>query len=197
MLLDNFEFQATKPYTSTTEAIDVVRQLNQTGQRIVPETAPTDFVKPRWKEYVIQADKVDRHYYELCLLATVKDGLKSGDLSVKGSKQYRSFADYLLPPEEWSELQQKQQLPTTFATDYQAYLEQRSQALDTALKAITPLLMENKLTDVRLEDEKLIITPLTKLVPDAAEKLSHQVYQLLPRIRLTDLLIEVGSGIDL
>lgn len=71
--------------------------------------------------------------------------------------------------------------------------KQRSQALDTALKAITPLLMANKLTDVRLEDEKLIITPLTKLVPDAAEKLSHQVYQLLPRIRLTDLLIEVDA----
>nr|WP_269321115.1 Tn3 family transposase [Fischerella sp. PCC 9605] len=193
LLLESFEFQAAKPYTSITQAIDVLRQLNETGQRTVPETAPVDFIKPRWQEHIFQADKIDRHYYELCILATLKDGLNSGDLSVKGSKQYRNFDDYLLPPSDWSALQQQQQIPITIPTDCQTYLEQRSQELDEALKNIEPLLVENKLTDVRLEDEKLIITPLTKLVPEEAEKLSHQIYQLLPRIKLTDLLIEVDA----
>lgn len=36
------------------DAIDLIRHMNDTGARKVPEDAPTAFIKARWKPLVIQ-----------------------------------------------------------------------------------------------------------------------------------------------
>ena len=40
---------------------------------------------------------VDRRFYELCALAELRDRLRSGDIWVTGSRQYRDFDTYLIP----------------------------------------------------------------------------------------------------
>jgi len=58
---------------------------------------PTGFVKPRWRPHVYASGGVDRHFYELCALAELRDRLRAGDIWVTGSRQYRDFETYLIP----------------------------------------------------------------------------------------------------
>ena len=39
---------------------------------------------------------IDRRYYELCVLAELRDRLRAGEVWVAGSRQYRSFEERLI-----------------------------------------------------------------------------------------------------
>ncbi|WP_171866239.1 hypothetical protein, partial [Escherichia coli] len=49
-----------------------------------------------WKPLVITPEGLDRKFYEICALSELKNALRSGDIWVKGSRQFRDFDDYLL-----------------------------------------------------------------------------------------------------
>lgn len=48
--------------------------------RKVPDDAPTSFVRKRWESLVRTSDGLDRRFYELCVLAELKNSLRSGDI---------------------------------------------------------------------------------------------------------------------
>jgi hypothetical protein len=88
------------------EALEILRELNATGARNVPTGAPTLFVPTRWQGYLDEAAaKGDttayRHYWELCTLLALRDGLRSGDVYVPGSRRYDNPAAYLFTPAQW------------------------------------------------------------------------------------------------
>ena len=71
-----------------------------TGARKVPDHAPMAFVKARWKPLVITDEGLDRRFYEICVLSELKNSLRSGDIWVQGSRQFRDFEEYLLSTEK-------------------------------------------------------------------------------------------------
>src|SRR3546814_1552386 len=84
---------------------------------LVPVDAPTSFIKKRWKKLVITDVGIDRRYYELCALSELKNALRSGDIWVQGSRQFKDFEDYLVPPAKFARLKQSSELPLAVATD--------------------------------------------------------------------------------
>ena len=106
LLLAEFEFHAAPAADDLMRALDVLRELNSTGKRRVPDNAPTGFVEPRWQPYVFEAGgTINRRFYELCTLSALRDRLRSGDVWVRGSRQYRSFETYLIPAETFEKMQ--------------------------------------------------------------------------------------------
>ncbi|MDQ2709684.1 MAG: hypothetical protein M3Z25_19565 [Actinomycetota bacterium] len=68
-------------------AVEVLKKLNTHGGRKVPEDAPTSFVPTRYAEYLEKArtagdDTGYRHYWELCVILKLRDGLRSGYIFV-------------------------------------------------------------------------------------------------------------------
>jgi hypothetical protein len=45
-----------------------------------------------------------RHYWELTVLLALRDGLRTGDVFVPGSRRYSDPAAYLLQPQAWGSL---------------------------------------------------------------------------------------------
>jgi Domain of unknown function (DUF4158) len=89
------------------EAVSILKDLNRLGGRKVPDDAPTSFVPSRFADYLAQAKKSGedvayRHYWELCALLGLRDGLRSGDVHVPGSRRYADPATYLFTPEKWA-----------------------------------------------------------------------------------------------
>ena len=89
------------------DAVEVLRELYATGARKVPPDAPAGFVPTRWRGYLTQAEAdgdtiAYRHYWELCVLLGVRDGLRSGDVWVPGSRRYADPASYLITSPEWA-----------------------------------------------------------------------------------------------
>jgi len=189
-LLSTLKFQGIHRRQSLLKAVETLRLMNQDEQVVVPKNAPREFVPRRWRPYVFDDEKIDRTYYELCVLSELSLALRSGDIWVPGSRRYLPFDEYLLPPQAWKSLQASQKFLTC-----DQYLEQRRPQLHEGLEQITRLLSEGQLPDVALEKGRLTITPLKADVPEQVEEWSDRVYDLLPRIHLTDLLMEVDSWI--
>ncbi len=60
----------------------------------------------RWARYLEKAAKdgdvtAYRHHWELCVLMALRDGLRSGDVYVPGSRRYADPASFLLTPQQW------------------------------------------------------------------------------------------------
>ncbi|MNC43072.1 hypothetical protein D3C75_919150 [compost metagenome] len=57
------------------------------SKRKVPECAPLDFVTNRWQKHVFDEDgTINRHYYEMAALTELRNYVRSGDVSIVGSR---------------------------------------------------------------------------------------------------------------
>ena len=54
--------------------------------------------RKEWNRPATGEGSPNRRLYETAVLATLRDELRSGDVWVKRSANYRSFDSYLLPP---------------------------------------------------------------------------------------------------
>ena len=196
-LLDTFDFRAAPACKDLMDAITALRAMNRTNARRVPEGAPIEFIKPRWGRFVFKADgTIDRKFYELAAMSELKNALRSGDVSVAGSRQFKDFEEYLLPRAAFEEQRAKGQLGLEVDTTASVYLDERYERLREALDETERLAKAGELPDVEITSKGLKITPLEDSVPPEAKKLTQQVYDLLPRVKITDLLLEVDRWTD-
>ncbi len=175
------------------DAIEVLRTMNADNARAVPADAPTAFIKPRWAKLVLSDAGIDRRYYELCALSELKNALRSGDVWVQGSRQFKDFDEYLVPAEKFAALRQASELPLAVATDVDQYLQGRLLLLEQQLAIVNHMAAADELPDAIITASGLKITPLDATVPDAAQALIDQTATLLPHVKITELLMEVDE----
>jgi hypothetical protein len=159
----------------------------------VPQSAPRGFVRQRWVPHVFTGDEIDRCYYELCALSELRNGLRSGDVWVVGSRRYGDFESYLIPKESWPGVRERGAVGVAVKTDCSTYLNERRDVLHEQLLRVASLAEKGDLPEARLEDGCLHFTALARSVPETAEEWTERAYDLLPRIKLTDLLTEVDG----
>ena len=175
-------------------AIDVLRGMNADNARKVPADAPTAFVKPRWARLVLTDEGIDRRYYELCALSELKNALRSGDVCVQGSRQFKDFEDYLVPAGKFAAMKLASQLPLAVDTDCEQYLQSRLSLLEQQLATVNRLATANELPDAIITTGSgLKVTPLDAVVPETAQALIEQAAALLPHVKITELLMEVDE----
>jgi TnpA family transposase len=188
--INNFTIHRTPLFTAY---LKVLRSLNSDHVRKVPADTPTDFIKPRWKNLVVTDAGIDRRYYELCALSELKNALRSGDIWVQGSRQFKDFEDYLVPPAKFASLKQDNTLPLAVATDCDQYLQERLALLETQLATANRMALADELPDAVITESGLKITPLDAAVPDTAQALIDQTTMILPHVKITELLLEVDE----
>ena len=191
--LSVLKLRAAPAAKSVLDAIDVLRCMNNDKSRKVPADAPTKFIKPRWAKLVLIDEGIDRRYYELCALSELKNALRSGDVWVQGSRQFKDFDEYLVPVEKFSTMMKDNVLPLAVPPDCDQYLHDRLELLEAQLAKINRMATTNDLPDAIITESGLKITPLDAAVPDAAQALIDQSAILLPRLKITELLMEVDE----
>jgi hypothetical protein len=130
---------------------------------------PLRFVPAGWRPFVIRNGVVDRAGYELCVLSQLRDRLRAGDIWVAGSRQYRDFDSYLIPPATFAALREKGPLPLAIETEFDRHIEDRRGRLDRAIERVTVLARQGELPQVRLDENGLAISPLKAITPPAVE----------------------------
>ena len=96
-LLKTFDFRAAPVARDVVDGIEMLRSLYRKHKRTVPEEAPLAFLRKRWEPYVRTDAGIDRSLYEMAVLAELRNSLRSGDVWVPGSRQFKDFEDYLPP----------------------------------------------------------------------------------------------------
>ncbi|WSJ01035.1 Tn3 family transposase [Nocardia sp. NBC_01329] len=181
-------------------AVAMLRELNATGRRKVFDEAPTGFVPAKWRGYLDAARKSGsatayRHYWELCVLLGLRDGLRSGDVYVPGSRRYADPAAYLLTTEQWEPQRGEFCRLVGRPADPGVALAAVIDELHTAVGELEAVLAEGE-GPVRLDGEsgELVISPLTaEDVPAEAVALKAELTEMLPFAPIVSLLIELDK----
>jgi TnpA family transposase len=188
------------------DAVGMLRELNTAGRTVVPDNATTaaatSFVPTRWRGYLDAArgqgrGTAYRHYWELAVLYGVQAGLRSGDVWVPGSRGYTDPATLLLPPEQWARRRDDSCTLTGTDSDPTRHLASLEEQLRAAVAGLEQVLADPASEGLaRLgEDGELIVSPLpAEQVPAEAEALALAAAQLLSRVQLPALLIEVDRA---
>ncbi len=188
-LLKVLKFHSTKSNETLLHAVEIIRGMNDSGKRKIPVDAPVDFVSNRWKKHLYEEDgTINRHYYEMAVLTELREHVRAGDVSIEGSRQYRDFEEYLFSENQWN--QEKANTRLSVSLSFEDYILERTKSLNDKLKWLST--NWTKLEGISLAKGKLSIARLEKDVPEEAKKFSASLYQMLPRIKLTDLLMDVA-----
>lgn len=190
-LLKYLKFKATNQATQPLiDALTLINDMNETGKRKVPEDAPIDFISNRWNRCVFDYDgSINRHYYEMAALTELKNRIRSGDISVKGSRNHKDFEEYLVSKEEWDRFKSNTKLAVSI--DVNEYLRERTESLKKRLNWISKNI--SKIDGVSLEHGKIHLSRFEKDTPLESIQLSQTLYTMLPKIKLPELLMEVSS----
>ena len=191
--LEAFTFQGVAATTPLMRAIDTLRRINKAGATTLPKSAPTAFIRQRWVRHVLPGNGINRRYYELCVLAELCTRLRAGDVWVTGSRQYRAFEDRLISTETLQAMQGDSGIPLAVETDFERFIAERQTRLNERLAAVDVRAKGGLLPDVTIDKGVLKITPIEKSTPPEAEAFAGRLYEMLPRIRITDLLSEVAG----
>jgi hypothetical protein len=164
-MLEEAAFQAAASGEEVLSAIKLLKTMNVTGRRKLPEDASRSFVSEKWKPFVQVGGELDRHYYEICALTTLRDGLRSGDIWVPGSRQHQDFERYLLGASAFAELRDAGEAPVAVDTNFNAYMGERSALLADRLDEVQGLVVSGDLDGAKITREGFSAPPLMKADP--------------------------------
>ena len=188
-----FSFRSNVDPDPLLKAVDLLRRLSQRRGPSLPRSTAVDFVPAKWRPYVIDGQgRIDRAYFELCVLSELRAALRAGDVWLESSRRYSDPETYLIPKDRWAALRgevcQQLQVPD----EGTVRLTQREAELEALLGRVDPLLKRD--TGVRMEDGDLIVTPLeAEERPESAVTLERLIDERLPQVGLSELLVEVDG----
>jgi TnpA family transposase len=202
-VLNAIDFQGGPGTGDLMDAVEILKDLNRAGGRKVPAGAPVSFVPARYADYLARASKSGdetafRHYWEMCTVLALRDGLRSGDVFVSGSRRYADPGTYLFTPEQWqprlAEFCQLVRKPPGAAEA----IAQVKDELHLALTDLEETLANSSPNDagaIRLDKEgKLVIPPLSaEDIPAEAKALRDELASMLPFVPIASLLIELDA----
>ncbi len=197
-VLEAIEFAGGPTAGPLLEAVRVLRELNATGARTVPVNTPAGFVPVRWRGYLDDAVAAGdpaayRHYWELCVLLCLRDGLRCGDVYVPGSRRYANPTAYLIPPQAWPGQREEFCRQVGVLAEAETALSAAETELHDAVGELEEVLATGQ-GPVRLdEDGDLVIGPLTaEDIPSEAEELKDELAGVLPFAPIASVLIELN-----
>ncbi len=192
--LEAFTFRSHLKEDPLLAALAFIRTMNTNGQRNLPEDAPLDFVPSKWKPYVGDNQNTNerRRYYELCALFELRAALRSGDVWLEHSRRYADPETYLIPRGRWPEVRSEVCKQIAISENSVRRLEERESELREMFPRVDALLAQSG--KVRIESGELVVSPLeAEALPETAVELAALMDERLPRVDLSQLLVEVDG----
>lgn len=189
-----FTFRAARGSDPLLGGIDALKKMYREGRSVLAKRVPLSFLKPQWVKIVCVCDGlIDRRAYEIAVLVHLRERLGSGSIWVDGSRAYRTLDDYQLPETVFSAMRAEDRLGLAVPSSFSAWLADRHTVMSDRMTAVEQAASAGTLVDVTIERGQLSVSPLRRSPSDQAELLKGRLYGLLPRVRITDLLVEVAA----
>jgi TnpA family transposase len=188
-LIEALEFRAVRAGDPMLAALKLLVELNQSNKPEVPPDAPMPFRK-EWRRLVMQDGQPNRRLYEMAVLATLRDKLRSGDIWVERSSNYRRFDSYLLPAAAVPAAAAELKLPATA----DEWLATRGRELDRRLKRFARRLKKGDLDGVEMKNDRLQITPVKATTSPETRAFADGIEVMMPRARITEVLHDVNRA---
>ncbi len=184
--LQALDFHGRAGTAALRSAMTVLSDLDGDWRKPLPVDVPLGHVERRWQRHVVVAGKVDRTHWEMATYGALANALASGDIWVPTSRLHRSL-DVLLAPSPGASFH-----PPFSLGDPHAWLDQRAEQLDSALRGVARNLDRR---DAALFAGERLRFPKEQKDDDAGQdegrRLTLACYGMLPATRITDVLSQV------
>ena len=195
VFLDAFQLRAVPAAAATLRAVELLQAAYGGGGRAWPKSPPTSFLKPAWRDAVLDsaAKGITEHRrtWEASTLLALRGRLRAGDIWVEGSRQWRAIEDQLIPPALFAAMRAAGPLPVAVPASAEEYLAERRALLERRMGEVNAKAAADTLEDVRISGGELTVTPLKAITPEAAEDAAERLYAMLPNVRVTSVLADV------
>jgi len=195
-LLNDIAFQASPAGVRVLDALNYLAALG-TSRKHSLDNPPLGIVTNPWKRLVFGKDgRITKRGYTLCLLDRLQDALRRRDVYVPDSDRWGDPRAKLLHGDAWQA--SRIQVCRALGHPIQPYeaIANLAERLNATYKQVAVNFDENDAVRVDHSGNRpsLTITHLDKLEePPSLTQLSHQVTGLLPKIELTELLLEIQA----
>lgn len=181
------------------DAIDLLREMNESGKRKLPDEPPMGFVPKKLRKLVEKDGEISRRAWESALLTAVRDEVRAGNLYVHRSQRFGRFDNFFMANSEWEKQRERffkrAGLPVN-AEDVPAYLTNR---LDSAYDRFLAGLPSNSYASIDEDGWRLSTDATEKLDKAGKERLAmleSWLSEHLRDIKLPELLIEVDNELQ-
>lgn len=195
-LLNDITFQTAPAGASVQDALTYLTALG-TSRKQTLDDPPLGIVTTPWKRLVFdQTGRVTKAGYTLCFLDKLQDALRRRDIYVPQSDRWGDPRAKLLQGDTWQATRIQVCRSLGHPVLPQEAIVKLTERLDAAYQQVAANFEQNPAVQVDLSGKQpsVTITNLDKLEePPSLTQLSRQVAGLLPKIELTELLLEIHA----
>lgn len=203
------DLQSTTQDQSTLDALALVLRHRHSRKRTLNtvddlgEPLDLTWIPEKWLKLVTgkatrsnTTTQVHRKYFELCLLTTFAQELKSGDLIIPGSDRYGDFRDQLVSWEEYhAQISEYGEL-AGIQTDPPALIAELKRWLQGSAAQTDKKFPDND--QVRIENGELVIQRVKrKPIPAALDRINLALDDRLAETSILDILIDMEKWLGL
>jgi TnpA family transposase len=193
VVLRTLQFDSPRTNNSILEGIKMAIEMNEQKKKAVPEEAPTGFIPKKWEHAVKSEKEIDKHAWEFALLHEARTALRSGDVTVLGSQRYAAWDSDLYSKEIWATRREAWYQEREVVSDGETFLSSMLDHLHRQTQHASKRIANGKNQDARIENDKLILTPLEKMeLPVEAATTRTTLVNLFPLTGLPEVLMEVN-----
>jgi Tn3 transposase DDE domain len=167
-LLDVLEFRSNNAvYRPLIDALEVIQREQETGQLYFALSAVTvdGVIRPKWRDLVIEdvsdgSQRVNRINYEICVLQSLRERLRSKEVWVAGADRYRNPDDDL--PTDFAQRRVACYARLGLPLDALTFIAQLQAEMSAALEQLDRRLPRNPgvRLDPRRQHNPIIVSPL-------------------------------------
>jgi len=197
-LLKQVEFSATTAGENVLKALYYLKTLEGSKTTILTD-APEDVIVKPWPRLVFdEKNRVRKQAYTLCVLAQLQDKLRRRDIFASGSHRWGDPRIKLIEQKEWESKKLQVCRSLDLPQESNEALTRLGQELDKAYARTLENLPDNQalklIEDKEHDDWPFVLSNLDKVEePPSLLALRDKVDDLLPRIDLPELLLEVNT----
>lgn len=191
--IEALEFRSNHTGDPLLEGIRFLEELNGSGKRRVLEAAPLEFVPAKWEPYVVrEGGRVEKRYWEMCLLVVLREALRSGDIWVEGSRRYADPQSFLIPKDRWPPLRSEFATLSGTPSDGAAHLEECRGEFRAGVEQVELGALRGQQV-MWQADELIFKRDPSEGIPESAAALGTEIDRRLSRVELTHLLMEMDD----
>jgi hypothetical protein len=195
-LLRTIDFKATLAGEPMLKSLKFLLSIESTYNKSLND-APLEIVNSSWKNIVVnqESKQVQRPGYTICAVSSLQSYLRSRDIYLENSERWCDPRAKLLRGEEWEKYKHPVCKSLNLSLNFDETFANLSTHFENTYQSVIGRLANNNAIEIIRDDPKkprIKLSRLEKVEESASlEALRSKVAELLPRIDLPELLLEV------